>query len=162
MSGAILGKPATQREIFQHCYGALLSYTSNQRQMSALHLTKPHQLSHPVFSPAFPIISPRGTNQKPTISKHTGSAQIPWMSSCADKKSASLCLYDGGNPALLLTQSYHASLGEVLLWLNMPEALPHHKTNPPVCQTTGGSSGRQILHSVWVILMAKYSCDECV
>lgn len=140
-----LRKIATQKEILQLCYGSLLGHTWNQRQMSALRWTKPHQLSLPLFAPVSPIISPRRTNQKPTLSKHTGSAQIPWMSSCTDKKSASLCFHDWGNPRLVLTQSYQASLGEVLFWLNMPEALLHHETNPPVCQTTGGSSKTHML-----------------
>lgn len=44
-----------------------------------------------------------------------------------------------GNPVLVRAQgcSYHGSLGDALLWLNMPEALPHRETNPPVCQTVG-------------------------
>ena len=97
---------------------------------------------------------------KPAISKHADSSNSINVKLYRQQVSQHLFVKPG-NPVLVLTQgySYHASLGEVLLWWNMTEALPHDETNPPVCQTTGGFLGRHIIIcSVEVFLVVKCWC----
>lgn len=92
---------------------------------------------------------------KPAIGKHAEPSDSINVKPYRQRVSQLLFVLRG-NPVLVRAQgcSYHGSLGDTLLWLNMPEALPHRETNPPVCQTLG-FLGRCTICSVEVLLMGE-------
>lgn len=113
----------------------------SQRQMRPLPLTKPHQLSLPLFPSASSIISSKEPNQ---VFVNTHSPRIPKTSSYRDNNQpASVCISGKSLSGL----KHRASLGgEVLLWFYMPAVLPHHETNPRGCQTTAALFGMHIVN----------------
>lgn len=91
---------------------------------------KPQQLSLPLF--------PQKSQTEISVNKHSSS----------DSKNVKLqrqqstrpCLYNWEIPLCAQTLSkfffFFPGWGWVLLWFNMPAALPHHTRNPRGCQTT--------------------------